>query len=91
MKSSKNTAASVRARLLNKAKLNNLDYNRMLLLYGQERFLFRLSKSDYKDQFILKGGILFYGKHQNNARTTKDIDFLATKISNNEHLILKSI
>ena len=85
----KNIAASVRARLLIKAKQFRLDYNRMLLLYVQERFLYRLSGSEYRTQLILKGGILFYGAHREKARTTKDIDLLAAKIPNNEAFILK--
>lgn len=87
----KNIAASVRAKLLIKAKQFRLDYNRMLLLYVQERFLYRLSCSDYRNQLILKGGILFYGAHREKARTTKDIDLLAAKIPNNEAFILKCI
>ena len=87
----KNSAASVRAKLLNKAKQLNLDYNRMLLLYLQERFLYRLSQSQFKDLFILKGGILFYGAFKENGRTTKDIDLLATNVANKESIILKCI
>jgi len=87
----KNIAASVRARLLIKTKQYKLDYNRMLLLYFQERFLYRLSGSEYRTQLILKGGILFYGAHGEQARTTKDIDLLAAKIPNNDASILKCI
>jgi len=76
----KNVAASVRARLLNFAKRQGIDFNRLLLIYIQERFLYRLAKSDYKDQFILKGGVLFYGAYQEKARATKDIDLLAKKM-----------
>lgn len=76
----KNIAASVRAKLLNLAKQQGIDFNRLLLLYGQERFLYRVSKSKLRDSCILKGGILFYGQHHLSARPTKDIDFLGSGI-----------
>ncbi|MCI0692495.1 nucleotidyl transferase AbiEii/AbiGii toxin family protein [candidate division KSB1 bacterium] len=78
----KNLGASVRNRLLNVAKRLSMDFNRILLLYFQERFLYRLAQSKYKNSFVLKGGVLLYGRHQMKARPTKDIDFLATKINN---------
>jgi hypothetical protein len=55
----KNISASVRARLLNIARQNNFKFDSLLLQYFQERFLYRLSISEYKDKFILKGGLLF--------------------------------
>ncbi len=76
VKQKKNIAASVRDRLLNISKDLKIDFNRILLLYAQERFLYRLISSKYHDNFILKGGVLFYGVHQLKARPTKDIDFL---------------
>lgn len=79
-----NIAASARARLLILAKKQGIEFNRMLLLYLQERFLYRLSQSAYRDQFVLKGGVLFYGAHQQLARPTKDVDLLAQNISNDE-------
>ena len=87
----KNVAASVRARLLNFAKRQGIDFNRLLLIYIQERFLYRLAKSDYKDQFILKGGVLFYGAYQEKARATKDIDLLAKKLPNDPDRLLSYI
>ncbi|HEX9974215.1 MAG TPA: nucleotidyl transferase AbiEii/AbiGii toxin family protein [bacterium] len=81
----KNIAASVRAKLLNFAKSRGIDFNRLLLIYFQERFLYRLSKSVYKDKFILKGGVLFYGAYQEKARATKDIDLLAKKLSHDHN------
>jgi predicted nucleotidyltransferase component of viral defense system len=84
----KNIAASVRAKLLNFAKSQDIDFNRMLLIYIQERFLYRLSKSVYKDQFILKGGVLFYGAYQEKARATKDIDLLAKKVPRDSELFI---
>ncbi len=47
----KNMAASVRARLLNIAREEKLNYDFILLMYMQERLLYRLSISEYKDIF----------------------------------------
>jgi len=46
-----------------------------------ERFLVRLARSKYRDQFVLKGGILL-SKYLEIGRETTDLDFLAKKISN---------
>jgi predicted nucleotidyltransferase component of viral defense system len=49
----------------------------------QERLLYRLSVSEYKDNFILKGGLLLFSMSGFTGRPTRDIDFLAYQISNN--------
>jgi hypothetical protein len=84
----KDVGKSTLAKLLNFAKQTNIDFNRILLLYFQERFLHRLSISEYCDRLILKGGVLFYGAHLQNARPTKDIDFLGRHISKDTDSIL---
>jgi predicted nucleotidyltransferase component of viral defense system len=81
-KRAKNLAASIRARLLRIAKEGNRDYNSVLLQYFQERFLFRLSGSPYRSQFILKGALLFIVYRMPRVRPTKDIDFLGEAIGN---------
>jgi predicted nucleotidyltransferase component of viral defense system len=78
----KNIVASVHDRLLNLSKELGVDFNRLLLLYSQERFLYRLVSSEYRDYFILKGGVLLYGVYQLKSRPTKDIDFLVEKLEN---------
>ena len=51
-------------------------------MYVLERVLFRLSQSEYRDRFILKGGVLLYGRFAPDfPRTTSDIDFLARGVS----------
>ncbi len=52
-----NIAASVIDKLKNIAKENNKAFNVISILYYQERFLKRLSMSNYKENFILKGGL----------------------------------
>ena len=86
-----NVAASVRARLLNKAKNEYLDYNLLVLRYFQERFLYRLYKSTYNGNFILKGAMSILLLSISPARPTKDIDFLGVNITNKPEEILQII
>ncbi len=57
----KNVAVSIQARLKNEAEQQGKTFAELLQYYGMERFLYRLSKSQYVDKFILKGGLLIYG------------------------------
>ncbi len=50
----------------------------------QERLLYRLSISNYRERFILKGGALLYAHDRFEARPTLDIDFVATRINNDK-------
>ena len=77
----KNYARSVRAKLLNISKEENVFYQSLLTRYFQERLLYRLSVSPYKERFILKGGALLYAHEHLKARPTLDIDFLGQQIS----------
>lgn len=49
----KNMAASVRQRLLNKARETNRPFNELLQYFVMERFLYRLSKSPHAQKFVL--------------------------------------
>ena len=80
MKKIRSKPASVLARLKNVAQINDIDYNAILILYMQERFLYRLSVSPYADNFVLKGGLLLFSIDHFNTRPTLDIDFLAINI-----------
>ena len=71
-----NKPASVRARLLNKAKADKLDFSLVLTRYGLERLLYRLSISSNKDNFLLKGALLFDMWFDVPHRPTRDIDLL---------------
>jgi predicted nucleotidyltransferase component of viral defense system len=84
MKKIKNMVSSVRNRLLELARRKKRPFEEILVLYGLERFLFRLSQSNHKDQFILKGGLLIYGMELSEARPTRDIDFLGLTQNNIE-------
>lgn len=83
----KNIGASIRARLTNIARQTGRDFNALLLQYYQERFLYRLSTSPYKGNFILKGALLFIVYEMPFTRPTKDVDFLALTIPNDLHEI----
>jgi predicted nucleotidyltransferase component of viral defense system len=76
----KNTSVSVKQKLLNYARQNSLELNSVLLQYIQERFLFRISKSKYSNNFILKGALLFLAHDVSRFRPTKDIDLLGSAI-----------
>jgi hypothetical protein len=52
-----NLAASVSARLFNRAKQTGDNYQTLLTGYCFERFLYRLGQSDLRDRFVLKGAI----------------------------------
>ena len=72
----RNISASVRDRLLNKARTEKLDFNLLLTRYALERMLYRLSISKQRDQFLLKGALLFDLWFDVPHRPTHDADFL---------------
>lgn len=75
-KSRRNVAASIRARLLNKARAEKLDFNLLLTRYALERALYRLSISEQRGQFLLKGALLFDIWFDVPHRPTHDADLL---------------
>jgi predicted nucleotidyltransferase component of viral defense system len=78
----KNYGKSVRDKLLNVSKNSNVPYQTLLTRYFQERLLYRISQTQYKDHFLLKGGALLFAYEKFAARPTLDIDFLGKNISN---------
>ena len=86
-----NVAMSVRARLLNiRNSETGTEYIQVLLRYIQERMLYRLSMSQYRGNFCLKGSALLFAYEKFKARPTKDIDFLGDKISRDKETIRKA-
>ena len=71
-----NVAASVRARLLNVAKAQGVDFNQVLVRFALERILYRLSQSEHADRFLLKGALLFTLWYDMPHRATRDADLL---------------
>lgn len=75
-------AASILAKLRNKAKEIGISYQQCLQLFVQEEFLRKLSLSGYDDCLVLKGGLFIYTLTNFESRATVDVDFLLRKYSN---------
>lgn len=75
-------AASVLARLKNKANESGRSYQLCLQLFCQEEFLRRLEKSKYAENFVLKGGLFIYSLTEFDSRVTVDVDFLLRQMPN---------
>jgi len=75
-KAPKNLTASIRQRLLDLSRREGRIFDVVLVTYGLERLIFRLSISDYRDQFVLKGGMLVTHWIEDESRVTRDVDFL---------------
>ena len=79
-------AASVRARLLNRAKSEASDFSLVLTRYALERLLYRLSISKSRDNFLLKGALLFDLWFDVPFRPTRDIDLLGFGVAETAEL-----
>ena len=77
-----NVAASVRARLLNVAKAQGVDFNQVLVRFALERILYRMTQSQHADRFLLKGALLFTLWYDMPHRATRDADLLGFGPSN---------
>ncbi len=75
-------AASVLAKLKNKAKASGISYQQCLQLFFQEEFLRRLAGSGYAENFVLKGGLFIYTLTNFESRATVDVDFLMRGLNN---------
>lgn len=85
-----NYAHSIKARLLNLAEGDNKRYQQLVVRYFHERLLYRLSKSEFREHFILKGGALLYAFEEFAPRPTLDVDFMGERIDNDRENILRS-
>jgi hypothetical protein len=72
----KNLPASIREKLRKVARERNVEFGLILVKYGLERILYRLSRSVHRDVFILKGALLFELWTNQRSRPTRDADFL---------------
>tara|TARA_R110001592_G_scaffold13581_13_gene62054 strand:- start:2491 stop:3345 length:855 start_codon:yes stop_codon:yes gene_type:complete len=79
-------SASVRARLLNLAKATGEDFQAIVLRYAVERFLARLATSPHRNQFVLKGAMLYVAWRLDDKRTTMDLDLLGFGNPDPKHL-----
>lgn len=72
----RNVAASVRDRLLSLARERGEDFQLLLSRYALERLLYRLGRTRHRDDFILKGAMLFLLWDDHTHRPTRDVDLL---------------
>jgi hypothetical protein len=86
----KNTAASVRQKLLNKAREEKRPFQELLQYYAMERFLYRLSQSPHSGCFTLKGALMLWAMQGPTSRPTRDIDMLG-QTSNEPEAILDQV
>ena len=84
----KNYGKSIRSKLLNIAKKEDVFYQTILTRFFQERLLYRISQTKYRSNFYLKGGALMYAYEKLAARPTLDIDLLGCNISNEGTVII---
>ena len=82
----KNPAASVHARLAQRRTKTGEDYNVLLVRFTLERLLYRLSISNHREQFVLKGAMLFALWEPEMHRATRDLDLLGFGQSTPERL-----
>ncbi|HUV12696.1 MAG TPA: nucleotidyl transferase AbiEii/AbiGii toxin family protein [Acidobacteriota bacterium] len=90
MKSPRNIPASIRQRLLNRAKDDRRPFNELLQYYAMERFLYRLSRSTHANRYVLKGALMLRVWRSPETRPTMDIDMLG-RTSNEEADIVAQI
>ena len=81
-----NLAASVYDRLLKRTRSGAEDFQFVLMRYGAERLMYRLSESQYSANFVLKGAMLFLVWTGAQYRATKDLDLLALQSASVERL-----
>ena len=84
-------AMSLKGKLKNLAKQKSVSAQILLQNYMFERLLERLSKSLYKDKFILKGGMLVAALVGIDNRSTMDIDATIRAFRLNEENFMMSM
>ena len=68
-----NVPASVKQKFLNISRKDKRPFNELLQYYAMERFLYRLSQSDYADSFILKGALALQARKVEKFRPTMEL------------------
>jgi len=76
------TSASIRARLKNISREKQIPFQLLIFRYLHERLFYRMSISNYRNNFILKGGNLLFANQGLLSRPTRDIDYLAVNVPN---------
>jgi predicted nucleotidyltransferase component of viral defense system len=83
----KNMGASVRSRLLNLSKQRRQPFELLLNSYVLERLLYRLSQTEHRERFILKGAMLLTRWFEDPLRPTRDLDLLGIGRDDEEELV----
>ena len=86
-----NSAQAVKDKLKNISRGKNVDFNSVMRFYMYDRFVERLSKSKYKDNFILKGGFYLSKLFGLDNRSTTDIDTAIRKAEFTEENLIKMV
>lgn len=86
-----NSAQAVKDKLKNISRGKNVDFNSVMRFYMYDRFVERLSKSKYKDNFILKGGFYLSKLFGLDNRSTMDIDTAIRKAEFTEENLIKMV
>src|SRR5258708_2983893 len=86
-KTTRNVGASARARLLNLARDRGQVFDVVLTRFALERLLYRLSISEYRDRFVLKGALLVTTWFNDPHRPTRDLDLLGYGDSSPEAML----
>lgn len=82
---------SLKAKLKNIAREKNIEFNSVMRSYMYERFVERLSLSEYRDNFVIKGGFYVSTLFGIDRRSTMDIDTAILKAEFTEEKILEMI
>jgi Nucleotidyl transferase AbiEii toxin, Type IV TA system len=77
----------VRQRLLNLADKRKESFQYVLVQYGMERLLYRLSRSAHRDRFVLKGALLFSVWSDTPHRPTMDVDLMSAESAESAELV----
>jgi predicted nucleotidyltransferase component of viral defense system len=75
----RNLPASVQQRLRNRALHTGEDLQYVLIRYAVERFLYRFSRSDFADEVVVKGAMLFLVWAGEAYRATTDLDLMGRR------------
>lgn len=82
---------SIKTKINNKAKRFNLSPQDLMQMYFFERILYRISISEYKHNFIIKGGLLLSSMFEDESRTTQDMDTMIKGMEISEETLEKVI
>lgn len=85
------TSAQIKGKIKSIANKTKADARLLMRIYMMDRFLERLSISEYKDNFIIKGGILVTSMIGISMRSTMDIDASIRNMNLSEEDVLEVV